>query len=595
MSKKKETVKEIFASCCFSSLGLDSTLCDQLRERLGFEAPTKVQAQAIPVILSGRDVLVNAATGTGKTVAYLAPIINHLQSYSPRIDRSSGTFALVLVPTSELCLLVYEILQKLLHRFRWIVPGYVMGGGNRSKEKARLRKGISILVATPGHLLDHLKHTSSFLHTNLRWIIFDEADRILELGFGKEIEEILDILGSRNIASIGEGNEVSNVKRQNLLLSATLNEKVNHLTKISLETPVLIGLDEKKFPEDKSNVHFGSLESDVKEEVEHPNTTLSSSTEDFMLPAKLVQRYVKDRSSEDFDAFFNRLRSGSSVTTGSTSLKGTLPLCALGTKIKLHDSSLSDFRGTLGTGKRKVGSLFSLPEDFIEGELDPVANKKVSHLAEYVHYTSENITPEVAGEMDKLGLDECYNRALKASQDVTFLLSRSLQDLAAIANVQLENEKLKSELQSCRSYEEKLSRENKTLKGRLNEVSKEKARMMKDLEELQAKHEDLVSQQKEMIDSVFERIMTEVWSVDPGLVVPRVEKWVDKSAILAAIEIERESCLPQSGSLQRLSGVPQPKSPSRTLTFEAHASATSSAFIDLPIIKDKGEDDLLAM
>lgn len=119
--------------------------------------------------------------------------------------------------------------------------------------------------------------------------------------------------------------------------------------------------------------------------------------------------------------------------------------------------------------------------------------------------------------------------------------------------------------------------------------------MMKDLEELQAKHEDLVSQQKEMIDSVFERIMTEVWSVDPGLVVPRVEKWVDKSAILAAIEIERESCLPQSGSLQRLSGVPQPKSPSRTLTFEAHASATSSAFIDLPIIKDKGEDDLLAM
>ena len=117
--------------------------------------------------------------------------------------------------------------------------------------------------------------------------------RILELGFGKEIEEILDILGSRNIASIGEGNEVSNVKRQNLLLSATLNEKVIHLAKISLETPVLIGLDEKKFPEDKSNVHFGSLESDVKEEVEHPNTTPSSSTEDFKLPAQLVHRYVK--------------------------------------------------------------------------------------------------------------------------------------------------------------------------------------------------------------------------------------------------------------------------------------------------------------
>lgn len=85
--------------------------------------------------------LVNAATGTGKTVAYLAPVIHHLSLHQPRIQRSDGTFALVLVPTRELCLQVHEILQKLLHRFHWIVPGYVMGGENRDKEKARLRKG----------------------------------------------------------------------------------------------------------------------------------------------------------------------------------------------------------------------------------------------------------------------------------------------------------------------------------------------------------------------------------------------------------------------------------------------------------------------
>ncbi|KAG4381603.1 hypothetical protein AAZX31_15G171900 [Glycine max] len=191
------TNSDVFASCSFSSLGLESNLCEQLRERLGFEVPTLVQAQAIPVILSGRHALVNAATGTGKTVAYLAPIIHHLQGYENRIQRSDGTFALVLVPTRELCLQVYEILQKLLHWFHWIVPGYIMGGENRSKEKARLRKGISILIATPGSLLDHLKNTTSFLYSNLRWIIFDEADRILKLGFGKNIEEILDLLGSR--------------------------------------------------------------------------------------------------------------------------------------------------------------------------------------------------------------------------------------------------------------------------------------------------------------------------------------------------------------------------------------------------------------
>ncbi|KAK7848457.1 dead-box atp-dependent rna helicase 17 [Quercus suber] len=295
-TKKNTNNNEIFASCSFSSLGLHSSLCDQLRDRMGFEAPTLVQAQAIPVILSGRHVLVNAATGTGKTIAYLAPIIHHLQGKQPRIQRSDGTFALVLVPTRELCMQVYEILQKLLHRFHWIVPGYIMGGENRSKEKARLRKGISILVATPGRLLDHLKNTSSFLHTNLHWIIFDEADMILELGFGKEIEEILDQLGSRPNEFAGKESAVScnsEPQRQNLLLSATLNEKVNHLAKLSLENPVMIGLDDKKIQPVLSSEDFGSLGFDVNDELEQPDKLMNSSIADFRVPSQLVQRYVK--------------------------------------------------------------------------------------------------------------------------------------------------------------------------------------------------------------------------------------------------------------------------------------------------------------
>ncbi|KAI4335177.1 hypothetical protein L6164_013847 [Bauhinia variegata] len=282
---------KIFASCSFSSLGLHPTLCDQLRERMGFEVPTLVQAQAIPVILSGRHVLVNAATGTGKTVAYLAPIIHHLQNYDHRIERSDGTFALVLVPTRELCLQVYEILQKLLHRFHWIVPGYVMGGENRSKEKARLRKGISVLVATPGRLLDHLKNTSSFIYSKLRWIIFDEADRILELGFGKEIEEILDHLDTRTTNDTMTKH--SGVSRQNLLLSATLNEKVNHLAKISLENPVTIGLDDKT-AEKKSKIEsLSPSESDEDNEDQYPSKIPSSSIGDYKVPTQLIQRYVK--------------------------------------------------------------------------------------------------------------------------------------------------------------------------------------------------------------------------------------------------------------------------------------------------------------
>lgn len=285
---------DVFASCSFSSIGLDSNLCDQLRERLGFEVPTVVQAQAIPVILSGRHALVNAATGTGKTIAYLAPIIHHLQSYDHRIQRSDGTFALVLVPTRELCLQVYEILQKLLHRFHWIVPGYIMGGENRSKEKARLRKGISILIATPGRLLDHLKNTTSFLYSNLRWIIFDEADRILELGFGKDIEEILDLLGSRKTGHDDQENRVakhSKVQRQNLLLSATLNEKVNHLAKLSLDNPVMIGLDGKKIEPISTIESFDSSESDEDNEVKY--TSKIPTVGDYKVPMQLIQRYMK--------------------------------------------------------------------------------------------------------------------------------------------------------------------------------------------------------------------------------------------------------------------------------------------------------------
>ncbi|XP_073016348.1 DEAD-box ATP-dependent RNA helicase 17 isoform X1 [Primulina eburnea] len=286
---------EVFASCSFSSLGLHPTLCEQLKERLGFEFPTQVQAQTIPVVLSGRHVLVNAATGTGKTVAYLAPIIHHLQNLDRRIQRSDGTFALVLVPTRELCMQVYEILQKLLHRFHWIVPGYIMGGEKRSKEKARLRKGVSILVATPGRLLDHLKNTSSFLHSNLQWAVFDEADRILELGYGKEIEDILNYLGTRQHELIGNENSAlaPKGKKQNLLLSATLNEKVNHLAKISLENPVMIGLDDKILQNLNHN-HAVSQVSDTSDRLEVSTCMLhGTSDEEYKLPAQLAQRYIK--------------------------------------------------------------------------------------------------------------------------------------------------------------------------------------------------------------------------------------------------------------------------------------------------------------
>ncbi|KAJ9551259.1 hypothetical protein OSB04_015304 [Centaurea solstitialis] len=350
--KKKKSIAtiaaegDIFASCDFSSLGLHPALCDQLRDRMGFEAPTLVQAQAIPVILSGRHVyfflptlLVNAATGTGKTVTYLAPLIHQLQKSDPRIQRSDGTFALVLVPTHELCMQVYETLQKLLHRFHWIVPGYIMGGENRLKEKARLRKGISILVATPGRLLDHLKHTTSFVHKNLQWIIFDEADRILELGFGKEIEEIIDILGSKQNVSQSKENAVSGVVRQNVLLSATLNEKVNHLANISLNNPVMIGLDDKKMK--PSNKQVTSLDSNEIKTTELSGEVSIASNEEYKLPAQLNQRYVKVPCGSRLVVLLSVLKN---LFTGEASQK-IVVFFSTCDAVDFHHALLSQFHG----------------------------------------------------------------------------------------------------------------------------------------------------------------------------------------------------------------------------------------------------------
>ncbi|MCO5582749.1 hypothetical protein L7F22_036648 [Adiantum nelumboides] len=238
-----------FVHCSFQDLGLCETLCAHMHERMGFSAPTHIQQAAIPSILSDRDVLVNAETGTGKTIVYLAPIVHKLQANMKKISRSDGTYALVLVPTRELCLQVYEVVKQLVHRFQWLVPGHVMGGESRMKEKARLRKGITILVATPGRLLDHLQNTSSFCYRNLQWIVFDEADRLLDLGFGKDIKSILSFLDS--LTSKSQSSSRSRV-RQHLLLSATLGDEVMELASLSLRSPAKIGLSEPLQQEKKS-------------------------------------------------------------------------------------------------------------------------------------------------------------------------------------------------------------------------------------------------------------------------------------------------------------------------------------------------------
>ncbi|KAM4746456.1 ATP-dependent DNA helicase DDX31 isoform 1-T2 [Anableps anableps] len=250
--------EEVFTSDSFSDLHLHPHLVATLNKVLNVSRLTSVQKQTIPALLSGRDAAVRSQTGSGKTLSYAVPLVQRLQSTEPKVSRRDGPLALVIVPTRELALQTYQTFQKLLKPFTWIVPGVLMGGEKRKAEKARIRKGINILISTPGRLVDHIKHTLSIAFSAVRWLVLDEADRTLDLGFEKDLTVILNSLNS------------SGPTRQNVLLSATLTPGVTRLADVCLKDPISISVS-------------GSASSDL---------TTTSQSESFAVPEALQQFVV---------------------------------------------------------------------------------------------------------------------------------------------------------------------------------------------------------------------------------------------------------------------------------------------------------------
>ncbi|NWS74030.1 DDX31 helicase, partial [Crotophaga sulcirostris] len=216
--------EKVFTTDSFSQLDLHPHLVSTINTVLKISSMTSVQKQTIPVLLQGKDALVRSQTGSGKTLAYGIPLVQSLQGMESKIQRSDGPYALILVPTREVSGLFFFL------PFAWIVPGVLMGGEKRKSEKARLRKGINILISTPGRLVDHIRSTECIHFRRTQWLIIDEADRILDLGFEKDIAVILNALNAERET------------RQNVLLSATLTEGVTRLADISLNDPISISI-----------------------------------------------------------------------------------------------------------------------------------------------------------------------------------------------------------------------------------------------------------------------------------------------------------------------------------------------------------------
>ncbi|KAK2196750.1 bifunctional Helicase superfamily 1-2 [Babesia duncani] len=233
-------------SCAF--VGKFEDFNDILNERVisslhkcGYVNLTAIQKSTIPKILEGCDTLIRSATGSGKTLTFLVPAIHFLVAphNGIKITRSDGTKVLIISPTRELSVQTEKTAANLAKPFPWIVVTSIKGGDSRKSEKARIRKGITLLVGTPGRILDHCETTSSFNVKNLELFVMDEADRLLDMGFEVKIKKIYDFISTSLATAHTKRNRV-----QTVLTSATLTNAVEKLAKFCLHTkPTMIGLE----------------------------------------------------------------------------------------------------------------------------------------------------------------------------------------------------------------------------------------------------------------------------------------------------------------------------------------------------------------
>ncbi|KAL9633526.1 MAG: hypothetical protein Q9204_003359 [Flavoplaca sp. TL-2023a] len=218
----------------------------QAIQGMGFENMTQIQQRGIPPLLAGRDVLGAAKTGSGKTLAFLIPAVEMLSAL--RFKPRNGTGVIVVSPVSsksplynntkltrktrELALQIFGVARELMAHHSQTY-GILMGGANRRAEAEKLAKGVNLIIATPGRLLDHLQNTKGFVYKNIKALVIDEADRILEVGFEDEMRQIVKILPKDD--------------RQTMLFSATQTTKVEDLARISLRAgPLYINVDESQ-------------------------------------------------------------------------------------------------------------------------------------------------------------------------------------------------------------------------------------------------------------------------------------------------------------------------------------------------------------
>ena len=218
----------------FQDLGLLDSLCERC-EALGWKKPSKIQVEAIPIALEGHDIIGLAETGSGKTGAFALPVLQAL------LENPQRFFGLVLTPTRELAFQIAEQFESLGESVG-VKCAVLVGGMDMVSQALMIGKKPHIIIATPGRLVDHLENTKGFNLKQLKYLVLDEADRILNMDFEKEVDKILSCLPKND--------------RKNMLFSATMTKKVAKLQRASLTNPVKVEVSSKYQTVDKLKQYY---------------------------------------------------------------------------------------------------------------------------------------------------------------------------------------------------------------------------------------------------------------------------------------------------------------------------------------------------
>ena len=206
----------------FNNLGLRAELVRAVSEK-GYDVPTPIQAQAIPLVLEGRDLMGSAQTGTGKTAGFTLPLLQRLANRQPPQDKRRPLRALVITPTRELAAQVAQSITD-YGKYLPLKSAVVFGGVSINPQKQQLIRGVDVLVATPGRLLDHVGQRSVDL-SQVELLVLDEADRMLDMGFIHDIRKVLALVPKQ---------------KQTLLFSATFSDDIKKLANGLLKSPALV-------------------------------------------------------------------------------------------------------------------------------------------------------------------------------------------------------------------------------------------------------------------------------------------------------------------------------------------------------------------